>query len=285
MKQEALGIPEHALPYMEMPEGKNTIADQYDAYMGIRDFINVLISKNIVPEFQGKEHMLQFINYGETQLVFVLYVDDRKYTLLVNQPKTPFGTAEKEYANLSYLSNYNRKNVVRPIYHFSNSAMTKELYVTPYYYQARCIGIEEKNWGVWKPEPEYLFYDFNDNDKKVMTSSMVALLIKFFNEREQLGVSKCRLDSGDFMIEKEYENYLITPENVIKKMKLIAARDMVQMPIDQYIYRLKDELLGRIDNENLLILGKKLVTPMDIDDIENGIKLGFNLKARDIEER
>lgn len=44
-----------------------------------------------------------------------------------------------------------------------------------------------------------------------------------------------------------------------ERMKLIAARNMVQMDFKEYLERLKKELLGKLDkDEKNIILGKKL---------------------------
>jgi alcohol dehydrogenase YqhD (iron-dependent ADH family) len=59
---------------------------------------------------------VQFINYGKTQLVFVLTVDEeRQYTLLVKQPSAEFGTCLNEANNLHYLNNKFGDMVVNPI--------------------------------------------------------------------------------------------------------------------------------------------------------------------------
>ena len=67
---------------------------------------------------------------------------------------------------------------------------------------------------MWIPEPKYRFYNFKPQDKKVINASMVALLIKLYDCKEKRGLTEVRLDGGDFMIEKGFENYDINFENV-----------------------------------------------------------------------
>lgn len=230
---------------------------------------------------------MQFINYGSTQLVYVLTIDEnRQYTFLVNQPATQFGTGKREFENLRILSKDNRDTVITPLYYFTDqNSMNRELYVTPYYYQSRCIGVEDKEWGMWIPEPEYLFYDFKSQDRKIINASMVALLIKLYDAKGKRGLSEIRLDGGDFMLEKGFEDEDINFENILKKMKLIAARKLVPMELDEYISRIKQELSGKVtDNQEMKIIGKKLRRPLELDEIEDGIKLGINLREKQREE-
>ena len=175
---------------------------------------------------------------------------------------------------------------ITPLYYFADkNNSSRELYVTPYYYQARCIGVEDKEWGIWVPEPEYLFYDFKSQDRKVINASMVALIIKFYDAKNKKGLSGIRLDGGDFMLEKGFENYDLNFENVLKRMKLIAARSLVQIELDEYINIIRQELSRQvIDNQQIKVIGKVLRKPIALDEIEDGIKLGLHLRERNREE-
>lgn len=287
-KDDSLGIPNYGIHYLEMPLERNSLKATLAEFEGIHDFINYVALSNTVPEFQGKQKRLQFINYGSTQLVYVLTIDEnRQYTFLVNQPITPFGTGKKEFENLRMLSKNNKNNVITPLYYFvdQNSA-NRELYVTPYYYQSRCVGVEDKEWGIWIPEPEYLFYDFKAQDRKIINASMVALLIKLYDDKEKRGLSKVRLDGGDFMLEKGFEDMDINFENILKKMRLIAARELETIELDEYINRIKQELSGQVtNNQEMKIIGKKLRRPLELDEIEDGIKLGIILRDKERAEQ
>ncbi len=287
-KEDSLGIPNYGIHYFKMPQDKNSIEDALNEFIEIHSFINQVVSSNTVPEFQGKQKRLQFINYGSTQLVYVLTVDEkRQYTFLVNQPSTPFGVGKREFENLKMLSRVNKDNVIIPLYYFKgkNNDYERELYVTPYYYQSRCIGVEDKEWGIWIPEPKYFFHNFEEQDRRVINASMIALLIKLYDDKGKKGLSDIRLDGGDFMLEKGFENYDINFENILKKMKLIAARNLVQMELHEYTDRLKTELSGNVrDDEELKILGKKLKAPLKPDEIESGIKLGYHLREEQKEK-
>lgn len=282
-KEDSLGIPNYGMHYLKMPSERNSVEDTLEEFMGIHNFINQVASSNTVPEFQGKQKRLQFINYGSTQLVYVLTIDEnRQYTFLVNQPATQFGTGKREFENLQMLSKNNRDNVIAPLYYFKDqNSKNRELYVTPYYYQSRCIGVQDKEWGMWIPEPKYLFYDFKAQDRKVINASMVALLVKLYDDKGKKGLSEVRLDGGDFMIEKGFEDYNINFENVLKRMKLIAARKLEPMELDEYISRIRQELSGKVtDNREIKVIGKMLRRPLELDEIEDGIKLGLILRER-----
>lgn len=61
---------------------------------------------------------------------------------------------------------------------------------------------------------------------------MIAMLIKFFDDKNNLGIGSCRLGGGDFVLEKGYEDEQITYENILKRMKLII--EVKKKEISQY---------------------------------------------------
>ena len=208
-----LGIPNFGPIYLELLPGQNSD----DEFMKIYYFVSRVVSSGEIGKF--KDIDVQFINYGRTQLVFVVTMDNsRQYTLLVNQPATKFGVGEREYNNLNELNQLDSSIVIKPICYCK--AGIQELYVTPYYYQARCIGIETTKWGIWIPEPNYHFKVFNENERKVINSTMVAILVKLYDKEKNVGLSKCRLDGGDFMLLKGFENNDISPENILDNMEV-----------------------------------------------------------------
>ena len=272
---DSLGIPNYGPEYFEVSQEQDIIQEVIKTH----DFILTTVSDIKIPEFEG-EKTLQFINYGKTQLVYVLTINkNRQYTLLVNQPKTKFGTGKKEYDNLLQLHNKN-KGVIKPLCYCEDGE--KELYVTPYYYQARCIGIDEDEWGMWIPEPEYHFKNFTEMERQIINSSMVGMLIELYDDKRKLGLSECRLDGGDFMLEKGFENLELTNEKILKKMKLIAARNRIPIKFNDYIERIRKELSGKED-DNYIILGKRLKNPMSTKEIERGIQIGIENKNRENE--
>ena len=114
---------------------------------------------------------------------------------------------------------------------------------------------------------------------------MVALLVKLYDDKGKRGLSKVRLDGGDFMLEKGFENYDINFENILKRMKLIAARNLEPMELEEYIDRLRQELSGDItDNHQMRIIGKRLRKSLEPDEIETGIILGLDLRKNQKEE-
>ena len=284
-KGDPLGIPDYGgINYLKMPPGKNSEENTLNEFFGIQNFIKQVLASDTVPEFQYNQRRIEFINYGSTQLVYVLTIDEsRQYTLIVNQPATLFGTGKREFENLQKLSKDNKSNVISPLYYFADqNGENRELYVTPYYYQARCIGVEDKEWGIWVPEPEYLFYDFKPENRKVINSSMVALLVKLYDSKRKMGLSEVRLDGGDFMLEKGFENYDINFENILRRIKLIAARKLETMEFDEYISRIRDELSGKVsEKQEMKVIGKMLRRQLEPSEIEDGIKLGLILRERE----
>lgn len=277
-KNEALGIPNYGPWYFSIKDGQHIAVEIVKTHKFMQDVIE---GSNNVPEFQGEKD-IKFINYGDTQLVYVLTVNGNKqYTLLVNQPHTEFGTGKREFDNLSLL-NKNNHNVIRPFFYAENGE--RELYATPYSYQARCVGIEKTEWGMWVPEPEYVFKEFTDSERQIINSSMVAMLVQLYDARRKLGLAECRLDGGDFMLEKGFEEQELSCDSILQKMKLIAARKLIYIGFDEYIEKLKAELSGKEKGPNI-ILGKKLVNPMTEEEIEKGILLGKENRDKEKHER
>lgn len=277
-KSDSLGIPNYGAWYLE------TLPDQIgiEEMAKIHSFLKSVATSDRVPEFQGKNKRLQFINYGRTQLVYVLTVDEnRQYTLLVTQPAAKKGIGKREFQNLSTLSKKDDL-VIKPLYYFQDENDKKrELYITPYYYQSRCIGVETNAWGMWVPEPIYHFKNYSDKERSGVNSAMVASLVNLYDDKRKEGISECRLDGGDFMLEKGFENDSLTFDNILKRMKLIAARNLVEMNFDEYVEQMKKELLGNMSKEEKnIILGKKIKCPMTKDEVEKGINLGLELRDR-----
>lgn len=288
--EEPLGIPSSGYEYMKVLSEHSDLKSKINEFMDIQDFLVEVANSNTVQEFQGKNKRLQFINYGDTQLVYVLSVGERKYTMLLGQPATEFGTVKKEYDNLKALGKNNKQNVVVPMQYFKDDKDKRELYVTPYLYQARCIGVEDKEWGAWIPEPVYHFKEFQGEERSIINSSMIAILIKFFDDKNNLGIGACRLGGGDFVLEKGYENEQITYENILKRMKLIAARELIQVSLDEYIERLKEEFTRRTyykseeERDKSVLINYKSRAPMSLQEIEKGIEIGYELRERQKEQ-
>lgn len=281
--EEPLGIPSSGFEYMKMTKENANWRERLDKFLDIRKFISDVVNTNTMPEFQGENKTVQFINYGDTELVFVFNVENRKYTLLVGQPATEFGEVETEYENLRRLGKCHKENIVVPIRYFSNGK-DMELYVTPYLYQARCVGIEEKDWGMWVPEPQYYFQDFSQESRKIINSSMIAMLIKFFDDKNNLGIGACHIGGGDFVLQKGFEKEKITYENVLRNIKLIAARKLISASLDEYIDRIKQEFSRRTyyktenQRDKSILINYKCKTPMTLEEIQKGIELGYKLR-------
>lgn len=231
--------------------------------------------------FKHKNVTVNFINYGRTQIVLHANVDNKEqYTLVVNQPAVPYGTSRKEFDNLNQLNAVDSQLVIKPITYVTNQK--QEMYITPYYQQARCIGVNTTSWGTWVPEPNYHFRDFTMQEQTIINSLMVASLVKLYNQERQTGIAKCRLDGGDFMLLKGYENEKLNYQNMQQYLKLIAAREFVHMDFESYINRLKLEFSSNQLKENdLIIVGRNLRQTLTMEEIDTGIKLGLDLRSQE----
>ena len=133
-------------------------------------------------------------------------------------------------------------------------------YMTPYYYQARCISYLDEKLGVYVPEPDYHFEEFNKDDKDIIEEAITAKIISLYNQNTHIGLDKFRVSSGDFILEKGFEDTINNVYSVFNDMKVIAARSLVNMSLDDYI-GLIYEKLEKFNSKN----------------IDKGIDLGFSM--------
>ena len=274
-----LGIDNYDEWYIRISQDQNKEKE----FKKVNAFITSFCLYNSFPELQGFQVSLQFINYGDTQLVFVITIDNNKqYTLLVNQPKARLNQGYEEYTNLISFNKIHPEIIIKPIgYYVNPNDPHQELYITPYYYQARCVGVEtpEKGWGEWIPEPKYHYRIYSEKEAKIIKKCMVAMIVKFYDEKNKLGIVEYSLDGDDFMLKKGYENEELNEENIIKNFVVIAARKVIKIEFEEYINRMRKELRNDFkENENIFVK-KKLRAPFTEEEIEEGITYGMKLRV------
>ncbi len=218
----------------------NEIQNKYNEYEKIQKFLQEYINR--YSEIVGvpiNDLELEFINYGKTELVYVLAEKSgKKTTLLVKQPIVEFGKVKQEAKNLLIL-NQSHKNIVAPIDYFKLG--DQELYATPYINQARCIASDDLGWGMYVPEPFYRFVPFTEEQAKIVTSCMIAKLISYYDFTNHEGIISCKLGGGDFMLPKGWETEKPTIENTLENLYLISARDKIKCSFESYIRLIKNE--------------------------------------------
>lgn len=217
---------------------------------------------------------IEFINYGRTELVFVLTdANGKDWTLLVKQPVVKMGDVHEEMQNLSALHQRDER-VIGPVEYFMGN--NQELYVTPYINQARCI-VGRDTWGVFVPEPFYRFDEFTEEEADVINACMIAKLVSLFDLEKNEGISAARVGGGDFMLSKGYEDEAIILDNVYDKLYLIAARKKVQCSLDDYIEIIRNEFSRVTINEDAskLVINLRGRVAMTKKQIETGIEMGL----------
>lgn len=255
----------------------NNDQSKADEYVKIIEFLDKFksyyASKN---KLEINDLNIKFINYGKTELVYVLTEKNgNRVTLLVKQPAVEFGKIKQETQNLLELQKKD-KNVVAPIDYFQYEQ--QELYVTPYINQARCIA-SYSSWGMYIPEPYYRFEPFSDEQERIVNTCMIAKLISLYNFEEQSGIKSCKLGGGDFMLPKGWENETPSIQNTLENLYLIAAREKIYCTFEEYLSIIRKEF-SRItiyENQENLIINLRGRVPMQIDEIEHGIELGISL--------
>ena len=283
MQDLKLGIPSSGIEYLNLTSKQN----RFEEYLKTKVFLYNTFERNLAsftPDLVGDHMEIQFINYGDTELVYVFTSNNKNYAVLVGQPSIQFGVVKEEFDNLNKLALQNPEVIVKPHYYISNE--NREMYIAPYYFQARCIASQNNGWGLFIPEHYYRFALFSEEEKLLVNICIIANLIKLYNEEENLGLASCKIGGGDFILEKNWNVDAKTIDNTLQKMKLIAARKLINIPLNQYIELLKKEFLLNTYYKNIeerdpsILINHKASVPMDKDDIEKGVQLGLKLRNK-----
>ena len=252
----------------------NEIQDKNDEYKKIKKFLSLYLKKYSEQKGISVEDLsIEFINYGKTELVYVITEKcGKRITLLVKQPAVQLGKVNQEAQNLLRL-NKKDKNVIAPIDYFQIG--DQELYATPYINQARCIA-SYGSWGMYVPEPYYRFESFTAEQEKIVNACMIAKLVSLYDFGKKEGIGSCKLGGGDFMLPKGWEEQILSVDDTLNKLYLIAAREKVKCSFDEYLSLIRDEFSRVTINENQddLVINQRGRVPMKKEDIEYGIQLG-----------
>lgn len=276
LSAQNLGIPDSGYFYHFTDDNQERSVE----FQKTEEFLKWLIDKH--PSEFDDNAKIKFINYGDTELVYVVDEPENKRTLLVGQPNTKFGTVKIEYDNLQKLYKQNSSLIVCPTIYFANK--DREAYITPYFNQARCIASQEIGWGAYIPEPSYHFKKYSEEDEYVICTAIIANLITLYNEKEKLGLASCKIGGGDFILEKEWDSELHTMDNTLNRMHLIAARELISIELADYIGLLRDEFSKRTyykkvsEKDPNILINLKNREPMKRVAIEDGITLGLKLR-------
>ncbi len=270
--KENIGLGPINSAYIEV----NEIQDKNDEYKKILRFLKKYMEYYAHNQEKSIDDIkLEFINYGKTELVYVLTdLDGSRITLLVKQPAVLFGSVYEEMQNLLELKQRD-PNVIAPIDYFQLG--DQELYVTPYMDQARCVASYE-SWGMYIPEPFYRFEPFTKEQESIVNTCMISKLVSLYNFDKQEGIACCKLGGGDFMLPKGWENETPTIENTLHQLYLIAARKKIHCSFKEYLQIIREEFCKETINQDQSQLKINLRGRVAIQatDIEAGISLGKN---------
>lgn len=277
------GIPGSGFEYQNLDVNQDGAIE----YFITESFLNYFFDKGIytiAPQLATPNMSLEFINYGDTQLVYVLTTEKGHYTLLVGQPITRFQQVKEEFDNLFLLAEKNPEIVVKPICYYTNNI--KEMYISPYIMQSRCVASQESGLGIYIPEPYYRFELFCPQVQYNINISIIANLVRLYDEKIQLGIADCRMGGGDFILEKDWSYSKQDLEAALKYMKLIAARRMINLNFENYLNILRKEFKMNTyykcidDRDNSILVNQKSRKAMTDMEIEHGIQLGLKLKHK-----
>lgn len=279
--EKKLGIPSSGYEYLNI----NSKQNRMDEFLKTQEFLARFFLEdiyNVAPEIVTDNMKLEFINYGDTQLVYVLSTLNGYYTLLVGQPGIQLGHVKEEFNILCSLAQNSPQLVVVPEYYYSNKE--KEMYIAPYLMQARCIASQDTGWGIYVPEPFYRFEHFSPDEQQLVNTSIIANMIKIYDQEKGLGLASCKIGGGDFILEREWSFKQKDIASTLKHMKLIAARKMISVDFKTYINILQKEFKHNTyykffeDRDCSILVNHKSRIPMKDEEIEKGIQLGLKLR-------
>ncbi|MFA5887064.1 MAG: hypothetical protein WC863_04845 [Patescibacteria group bacterium] len=235
---------------------------------------------------------VDFINYGNFQMVYLATISlnfgaPLQFTLLINHPHTSTDKVKAEYDNLRRLATIEPRFVVEPFAFYSSGQYG--IYAAPYFDQALCIYSDRhdpcgKPWGIFDPHPFYHFESFYPEMRFTVTSTMIAMLVRYYDEEKQLGLAETHLSGDDFMLTQAFRHY--APETVLPNIRLISARDFIHTSLAGYLDLLRTEFqIGTHYKDPAVIEGKikvnhKSCLPLSIEEIEAGIELGLSLRKK-----
>jgi hypothetical protein len=232
-----------------------------------------------------KSGTIDFINWGNMQLVYLVtfkrLTSVERFALLINQPQFPPGRVKAEFDNLQRLAEIDPRFIVRPEKYFSTAE--HELFLAPYVHNALCVFADNIHpWGVFNPYPEYHFEVFYDRTKQKTASSMIALLVRYFDQERGKGLAQTHFSGDDFILTQEFDHN--DPNTVLPNLRLIAARGWVDVSLEQYLGLLRQEfVVGTHYKDPAVTSGKTLINhksalPLTLSEIDAGIELGLSLR-------
>ncbi len=227
------------------------------------------------------ELQLSFINYGNTELVYLLTVNKEKYTILINQPHIDKAIIKNQFQNLCRLHTNDSRFIVNAHSFFEEDRYA--MYLTEYINNALCVGNEKPNMlGVWNPLPYYHFEEFNKATSDLVNISRIAHLVNLYDDVNQMGISKTQISGNDFMLTQDTD--FLDLQSIIENTRIIGARESISISFEHYIKLIKEEfqvgtsrtdfdvLSGRIkiNHHSKMSISKEL--------INEGIEQGYLLR-------
>ncbi len=261
------------------------------------EYVDYLCSKKVLEKLEisyaeengisRKEVKTEFINHGNDMMVYVIKTPNDIQTVLIGLPTLEFGKLKKE-ADLLYHFHQIDTSVISPIKYEALEAgrFKRELMLTPYIYQARCISNFEGKFGLYIPEPKYRFVPTNDNQTSMIKTCIIAKLISSFDLQNNMGISKIQITGGDFILQKGWEKQKPTFENTMSNLKLISARDSINCSLQEYVDLIKQEfpLITKHPDDykanNRFLLNTCSEIPFTNQEIGKGIELGMKAKRK-----
>jgi hypothetical protein len=112
---------------------------------------------------------------------------------------------------------------------------------------------------------------------------MIALLIRLHDGH--VGIAAAKLGGGDFILENEWDRLELSVDNTLRCMKLVAARETIEVGRKEYVEILRREFVTRpyyddaAERDKSVLVNWKARVPMSEAAIERGIQIAGNEEA------
>ena len=103
-----------------------------------------------------------------------------------------------------------------------------------------------------------------------MINKMNSRIPKLINKNDEITKNKNKLEKN---VKEEFNE-----ENIIKNFVFIAARKVIKIEFEEYINRLRKELRNDFEENENIVIKRKMRAPFLEEDIVEGIKLGMKIE-------
>lgn len=128
--------------------------------------------------------------------------------------------------------------------------------------------------------PYYHFEHFSPETSSEVNIQSIALLVNYYDQENNRWIAETEISGNDFILTKEFK--IEYPETVKDNIKLIAARDFIDVSLEEYLDILSKEFLVWTQRDGgqwrIFKVNKRSSEAMTEQEITKGILSGLQLR-------